>query len=105
MAHRIALDLGLNIDPYALRGSDCMLGEEAELRRQIYWVLYCTDKLWAAYTGRISTMLVGCGVTWYSCHDSLRVLTSTGLTGHGQPTFGSTSLKCQRPSRNIVPRD
>lgn len=83
MAHRIALDLGLNIDPYTLRGSDCMLDEEAELRRQIYWVLYCTDKLWAAYTGRISTMLVGYRPSCYSCYDSTCGLTLPGLTRHG----------------------
>lgn len=58
MAHRIALDLGLNIDPSTLDSS--MSLEEQSLRRKMYWALYCSDKLWAAYTGRISTMLVGC---------------------------------------------
>ncbi|KAI9926789.1 hypothetical protein MW887_003885 [Aspergillus wentii] len=41
-----------------LKAGSAMLPDvEIKLRRQIYWALYCTDKLWASYTGRICTML------------------------------------------------
>jgi hypothetical protein len=58
MAIRLALDMGLNFDAAALRGSNLLTTEEIELRRQIYWGLYCDDKLYAIYTGRVCTMLV-----------------------------------------------
>ncbi|KAH6647228.1 fungal-specific transcription factor domain-containing protein [Truncatella angustata] len=57
MASRLVLDMGLHLDPGALVESNCMSPEEAELRRQIYWSLYCVDKLFASYTGRLCTML------------------------------------------------
>lgn len=55
-AHRLALDMGLNFDGTFGLGS--MSAEEVGLRRQIYWALYCTDKLHATYSGRVCTMLV-----------------------------------------------
>jgi hypothetical protein len=58
MANRLVLDMGLNLDPSSLVASGRMTIEEAELRRQIYWSLYCVDKLAASYTGRVCSMLV-----------------------------------------------
>ncbi|PYH93346.1 hypothetical protein BO71DRAFT_327935 [Aspergillus ellipticus CBS 707.79] len=58
MANRLVLDMGLHLEPNALTGPNPMSPEEAELRRQIYWALYCDDKLAAIYTGRSCTMLV-----------------------------------------------
>jgi hypothetical protein len=58
MANRLILDMGLHLDPGSLVISGHMTTEEAELRRQIYWSLYCVDKLSAGYTGRVCTMLV-----------------------------------------------
>jgi len=57
-AHRLALDMGLNIDASSLLGTKDIPLEEVDLRRQIYWSLYCTDKLHATYSGRVCTMLV-----------------------------------------------
>ena len=57
LAYRLALDLGVNIDA-SLAGSNVVPHWEVELRRRIYWSLYCDDKLAAAYTGRVSTVLV-----------------------------------------------
>jgi hypothetical protein len=48
--------MGLNFDGTFGLGS--MSTEEVGLRRQIYWALYCTDKLHATYSGRVCTMLV-----------------------------------------------
>lgn len=58
MANRLALDMGLNLDASSLAGSNLMCTEEIELRRQIYWALYCDDKLAAIYTGRVCNFLV-----------------------------------------------
>ncbi|KAL4862321.1 hypothetical protein BDV12DRAFT_190487 [Aspergillus spectabilis] len=57
MAVRLALDMGLNLDCSVLDKSRLLPDVERKLRRQIYWALYCIDKLWASYTGRICTML------------------------------------------------
>ncbi|KAK7423672.1 hypothetical protein QQX98_000862 [Neonectria punicea] len=57
MAIRLALDMGLNLDSSVLAGSSRIAPQEVHIRRQIYWALYCTDKLWASYTGRVCTML------------------------------------------------
>ncbi|CAH0055633.1 unnamed protein product [Clonostachys solani] len=57
MANRLLYDLGLNIDPSALPNSLRLTAEEVELRRQIYWSLYCVDKLASGYTGRVCMML------------------------------------------------
>ena len=70
MSIRLILDMGINIDPKAATansssgsGSGIRCGPggqptpEIQLRQQIYWSLYCTDKLWASYTGRVCTML------------------------------------------------
>ncbi|KAF4543796.1 Zn(II)2Cys6 transcription factor [Lasiodiplodia theobromae] len=57
MAMRLALDMGMNLDSDLLARSELMSAEEADLRRQIYWSLYCDDKLAASYTGRVCTML------------------------------------------------
>ncbi|KAI9042162.1 uncharacterized protein KD926_006081 [Aspergillus affinis] len=62
MACRLALDMGLNVDSSALASKVSMPTEEAELRRQIYWSLYCHDKLAASYTGRVCTLLEPQGV-------------------------------------------
>ncbi|KAH7123495.1 fungal-specific transcription factor domain-containing protein [Dactylonectria estremocensis] len=62
MAIRLVLDMGLNLDSTVLGGSTRLSTEEVELRRRIYWTLYCTDKLWASYTGRVCTMLNSQGV-------------------------------------------
>ncbi|CRG92311.1 putative transcriptional regulatory protein C530,05 [Talaromyces islandicus] len=55
MASRLALDMGFNHDPETFKGS--LTPEEVELRRRIYWALYCDDKLSSSYTGRVCTML------------------------------------------------
>lgn len=58
MANRLALDMGFNMDPSVLSGAVALSSIEIELRRQIYWALYCHDKLSASYTGRVCTLLV-----------------------------------------------
>ncbi|KAJ5765969.1 uncharacterized protein N7511_003585 [Penicillium nucicola] len=62
MANRLALDMGLNMDPSVLSGAVALPCIEIELRRQIYWALYCHDKLSASYTGRVCTLLDSQGV-------------------------------------------
>ncbi|KAK4235436.1 C6 transcription factor [Achaetomium macrosporum] len=59
MANRMLLDMGLNVDSTAVTGTGPFTAD-VRLRRQIYWALYCNDKLWASYTGRVCTMLVSC---------------------------------------------
>ena len=59
MAIRLALDMGLNLDSATLERTHQFPEVEIKLRKQIYWSLYCTDKLWASYTVRVCTMLVG----------------------------------------------
>lgn len=59
MAIRLGLDMGFNLDSSTLVSSNRLPVTETRLRGQLYWALYCTDKLWATYTGRICTMLVG----------------------------------------------
>ncbi|RDW63052.1 fungal specific transcription factor domain-containing protein [Aspergillus mulundensis] len=58
MAVRLALDMGFNLDHPSLSKSNVLPDVEKKLRRQIHWALYCTDKTWASYTGRVCTMLV-----------------------------------------------
>lgn len=58
MAYRMAIDMGLNLDAACLSGPNNMPREELELRRNIYWGLYCDDKLAAAYTGRVCALPV-----------------------------------------------
>ncbi|KAK4861857.1 hypothetical protein LT330_003892 [Penicillium expansum] len=62
MANRLALDMGFNMDPSVLSGAVALPPIEIELRRQIYWALYCHDKLLASYTGRVCTLLDSQGV-------------------------------------------
>ncbi|KAJ6042995.1 uncharacterized protein N7446_001191 [Penicillium canescens] len=57
MAVRLALDMGLNLNSATLHKSHVFSEVEIELRKQIYWALFCTDKMWASYTGRVCTML------------------------------------------------
>ncbi|KAH9205941.1 fungal-specific transcription factor domain-containing protein [Leptodontidium sp. 2 PMI_412] len=57
MANRLAIDMGLNLDPMSMQRAATISEEEIQLRRQVYWALYCHDKLFASYTGRICTML------------------------------------------------
>jgi hypothetical protein len=58
MAIQLALDMGMNLDSTVLNGSQRFPPEEIELRRQVYWALYCDNKFWSSYTGRVCTMLV-----------------------------------------------
>lgn len=58
MAVRLALDMGFNLDAATLGGSVSMPPEEVAFRRQIYWAIYCDDKLASIYTGRVCTLLV-----------------------------------------------
>ncbi|KAH6713724.1 putative C6 transcription factor [Leptodontidium sp. MPI-SDFR-AT-0119] len=62
MANRLAIDMGLNLDPMSMQRAATISEEEIQLRRQVYWALYCHDKLFASYTGRICTMLSFQGV-------------------------------------------
>lgn len=57
MAARLALDMGLNLDPANVTSTGWLKPEEIELRRKIYWTLYCMDKLSSTYLGRVCTML------------------------------------------------
>ncbi|KAG5660937.1 hypothetical protein KAF25_002580 [Fusarium avenaceum] len=57
MAIRLVLDMGFNLDTTADVGLGRLTNAEVQLRRQIYWALYCSDILWASYTGRVCTML------------------------------------------------
>ncbi|KAL3424926.1 hypothetical protein PVAG01_04207 [Phlyctema vagabunda] len=57
MANRLALDMGLNLDASSLKGATLLPLKDIILRRQVYWALYCIDKLSASYTGRVCTML------------------------------------------------
>ncbi|KAE8308315.1 fungal-specific transcription factor domain-containing protein [Aspergillus transmontanensis] len=59
MANRLSLDMGLNLDPAGFEETNAMTPREIQLRRQIYWTLYCHDKLSSSYTGRICSMLMG----------------------------------------------
>ena len=58
MAHRLSLDMGLNLDPAGFEETNILSHREVQLRRQIYWTLYCHDKWSSSYTGRICSMLV-----------------------------------------------
>ncbi|KAL4792427.1 fungal-specific transcription factor domain-containing protein [Aspergillus venezuelensis] len=57
MANRLSLDMGLNLDPMGFQEPNILSIREAQLRRQIYWALYCHDKMSSLYTGRICSML------------------------------------------------
>ncbi|KAL4937366.1 hypothetical protein BDV06DRAFT_215940 [Aspergillus oleicola] len=57
MANRLSLDMGLNLDPVGFQETNILLPRETQLRRQIYWALYCHDKMSSLYTGRICSML------------------------------------------------
>ncbi|KAL4965185.1 transcription factor domain-containing protein [Aspergillus stella-maris] len=57
MANRLSLDMGLNLDPVGFEEMNLLSLREAQLRRQIYWALYCHDKMSSLYTGRICSML------------------------------------------------
>ncbi|EHA21624.1 hypothetical protein ASPNIDRAFT_183395, partial [Aspergillus niger ATCC 1015] len=58
MASRLAQDMGLNLDSVLLRSSANLSMEDVDLRRRVYWALYCDDKLAASYTGRVCTLMV-----------------------------------------------
>jgi hypothetical protein len=79
MANRLALDMGLNMDPSVLSGAVALPSIEIELRRQIYWALYCHDKLSASYTGRVCTLLVRCKHQFFLFSTKLTFLCHTGL--------------------------
>jgi hypothetical protein len=72
MANRLALDMGFNMDPSVLSGAVALPAIEIELRRQIYWALYCHDKLSASYTGRVCTLLVCCTTKNIFCPSNSR---------------------------------
>ncbi|PLB49929.1 Zn(II)2Cys6 transcription factor [Aspergillus steynii IBT 23096] len=57
MANRLVLDLGLNLDPAGFEETKTLSHREIQLRRQIYWALYCHDKWSSSYTGRVCSML------------------------------------------------
>ncbi|KAL4933722.1 transcription factor domain-containing protein [Aspergillus undulatus] len=57
MANRLSLDMGLNLDPAGFQETNILSIREVQLRRQIYWALYCHDKWSSLYTGRICSML------------------------------------------------
>ncbi|KAL2834029.1 fungal-specific transcription factor domain-containing protein [Aspergillus pseudoustus] len=57
MANRLVLDMGLNLDPAGFEETRLLSHREIQLRRQIYWTLYCHDKWSSSYTGRICSML------------------------------------------------
>ncbi|KAH6637641.1 putative fungal-specific transcription factor [Boeremia exigua] len=84
-AHRLALDLGLNFDATSVRSSGYVSPEEVDVRRQIYWSLYCTDKLHATYSGRVCTMLDVQGAVKLSCSTSADS-SSSGLNFRAQRT-------------------
>ncbi|KAI5241794.1 hypothetical protein E4T42_07884 [Aureobasidium subglaciale] len=65
MAKGMAIDMGFNLDPAALADSLALPPDEIELRRQIYWSLYCHNKLAGACVGRTCTML--------SCQGAVRL--------------------------------
>ncbi|GKZ27612.1 hypothetical protein AbraIFM66951_005606 [Aspergillus brasiliensis] len=58
MASRLAQDMGLNLDSVLLRSSANLSMEDVDLRRRVYWALYCEDKLAASYTGRVCTLML-----------------------------------------------
>ncbi|KAI2815557.1 transcriptional regulator family: Fungal Specific TF [Aspergillus niger] len=58
MASRLAQDMGLNLDSVLLRSSANLSMEDVDLRRRVYWALYCDDKLAASYTGRVCTLML-----------------------------------------------
>ncbi|KAE8398986.1 fungal-specific transcription factor domain-containing protein [Aspergillus pseudonomiae] len=80
MANRLSLDMGLNLDPAGFEETNAMTPREIQLRRQIYWTLYCHDKLSSSYTGRICSMLMG-----------------TQTTPQGAPTTGLPQVLSPRP--------
>ncbi|KAJ6129437.1 hypothetical protein N7512_002217 [Penicillium capsulatum] len=87
MAGRLALDMGLNMDPAVLAGAVSLPPIEIELRRQIYWALYCTDKLSATYTGRVCTLMDSQGAVnkpFLQCASN-----ETRLAANGQPRAAS----------------
>ncbi|KAI5296621.1 hypothetical protein KEM52_005572 [Ascosphaera acerosa] len=51
MAFRMALDLGLNIEPSDV-SSNMFTPEELDIRRITFWGCYLVDKYWSAYLGR-----------------------------------------------------
>ncbi|OTB06210.1 hypothetical protein M426DRAFT_119840 [Hypoxylon sp. CI-4A] len=57
MAMRLALDMGLNFD-FGNHTERSITPEEGYMRRRLYWVIYCDDKLASSYTGRVCTFLV-----------------------------------------------
>lgn len=63
MANRLIHDMGIHLDSTPAVESGRMTLAEAELRKRIYWSLYCVDKLSASYTGRICTLLVSYHIT------------------------------------------
>lgn len=85
MANRLALDMGLNIDPITLTGSQIMSDEDAHCRRQLYWALYCLDKQSAIYTGRVCTMLDSQACVNYPSGPELE----TSLPNLKEPAFKS----------------
>lgn len=94
MANRLALDMGFNMDPSVLSGAVALPPIEIELRRQIYWALYCHDKLSASYTGRVCTLLVCCTTGNNFFASKLTLIYHPGLPGCRQQTIPFMCLGC-----------
>ncbi|KAI5776297.1 fungal-specific transcription factor domain-containing protein, partial [Geopyxis carbonaria] len=53
MSFRMALDLGLHLDPRSLKESDALTDEESDARRVTFWGCFLFDKCWSNYMGRM----------------------------------------------------
>ena len=99
MAKQLALDLGINLDAGRVLGSNSISAEDVELRRLLYWSMYCDDKLAAAYTGRVCTLLVGpphpSGSSHTGANELYRIFRDL-LLGRPFRSGKSIHLKCQR---------
>lgn len=92
MANRLALDMGFNMDPAVLAGAVALPAIEIELRRQIYWALYCHDKLSASYTGRVCTLLVSTIARLVEGIGVMILMSLIGLPRRSETTFSTLRL-------------
>ncbi|KAA8892931.1 fungal-specific transcription factor domain-containing protein [Sphaerosporella brunnea] len=53
MSFRMAMDLGLHLDPAGLKETDSMSDEEIDARRITFWGCFLFDKCWSNYMGRM----------------------------------------------------
>jgi hypothetical protein len=98
MAKQLALDLGINLDAGRVSGSNSISAEDVELRRLLYWSMYCDDKLAAAYTGRVCTLLVRPPHPTGSHTGAKKLYRISRDLLRGRPfqSWKSLHLKCQR---------